>query len=73
MAKIPNPRGMTTTAGPGSTIMATPTIRTVTPTTATAILRTCFNESAVLIFSRKASIPEPGITSGLSLCSFLLG
>jgi hypothetical protein len=73
VAKIPNPKGMTTTAGPGSTIMATPTSRTVNPITATAILRACLIENSGFMIFRKSFRRKAGRISPFSRCSFLLG
>ena len=43
VASIASPIGMTTTAGPGSTIMAIPTARTVKPVTTTTRRLACPN------------------------------
>ena len=40
--KMASPSGITMNAGPGSTISATPTVRTVPPTTITTMRLTCF-------------------------------
>jgi len=42
VARIPNPRGITTIAGPGNTIIAIPMRSTVKPPTVIINLLTCF-------------------------------
>jgi hypothetical protein len=73
VARIPNPKGMMTTAGPGRTTMASPTRRRVNPMTATAIRRACFNASAGFMTLRKCLLSEPGDFRAFCRCSFFLG